>query len=118
MTMEALVRRIRNWCKNPDDVEPITFICEEVLPACERILAQQQAAVDAGGQEAQVVYERQDAYDMQSGPHGFERIGFRIGDRVFWVGCAGSGMPSDGVFERDHKLAETLVQRWNAFISV
>lgn len=63
--------------------------------------------------EARVVYERQDAYDMASGPHGYERVGFAIGDRVFWTGCAGSGLPG-GSYEADKRLAEAVVARWNA----
>jgi hypothetical protein len=62
--------------------------------------------------KARMVYERQDGFDMQSGPYGFERVGFAIGDRVFWTGCAGSGMPG-GTYEADKALAETVVERWN-----
>jgi hypothetical protein len=61
---------------------------------------------------AQVVYERQDAYDMHAGPYGYERVGFRIEDRIFWVGCAGSGLPGD-TYEADKKLCADLVSRWN-----
>lgn len=61
---------------------------------------------------AEVVYERQDAFDMQSGPFGYERVGFKIGVRVFWVGCAGSGLPG-GTYEADKALAEAVVERFN-----
>src|SRR6185436_9032574 len=44
---------------------------------------------------------------------GYERVGFLIGDRVFWVGCTGSGMSNTG-YEDDKRLAETVVARWNA----
>ncbi len=62
---------------------------------------------------AQVVYERQDGFDMHSGPFGYERVGFRIGDRVFWVGCCGSGLPGTS-YDADRQLAERIVARWNA----
>lgn len=61
---------------------------------------------------ARIVYERQDAFDMQSGPYGYERVGFAIDDRVFWVGCAGSGLPG-GTYEADKALAELIVARVN-----
>jgi hypothetical protein len=63
--------------------------------------------------KARIVYERNDGFDMQGGPFGYERVGFAIGDRVFWTGCAGSGMPG-GTYETDKRLAETIVERWNA----
>jgi len=63
--------------------------------------------------KARVVFERNDAFDMQSGPYGYERVGFAIGDRVFWTGCAGSGMPG-GTYEADKALAKQIVERWNA----
>lgn len=63
--------------------------------------------------EAKVVYERQDSFDMKSGPFGYERVGFAIGDRVFWCGCAGSGMPG-GTYDDDKALAEQIVARWRA----
>jgi hypothetical protein len=62
--------------------------------------------------KARVVFERHDAFDMQSGPYGYERVGFAIGERVFWTGCAGSGMPG-GTYEADKALAESVVERWN-----
>lgn len=62
---------------------------------------------------ARVVYERNDAFDMQGGPYGYERVGFQIGDRVFWTGCAGSGLPG-GTYAEDKALAEHVVTRWNA----
>lgn len=62
--------------------------------------------------KAMVVYERQDAFDIQHGPYGFERVGFAIGNRVFWAGCAGSGMPGT-TYEADKALAEAVVERWN-----
>lgn len=64
-------------------------------------------------EKAEVVYERQDAFDMQSGPYGYERVGFKVGDRVFWTGCVGSHMPG-GDFAADKRLAEEIVARWNA----
>lgn len=60
---------------------------------------------------AKVVYERQDGFDMRTGPFGYERVGFCIGDRVFWAGCTGSGLPSHA---KDVTLAEKIVARWNA----
>lgn len=62
---------------------------------------------------ARVVYERQDAFDMRSGPYGYERVGFCIGDRVFWVGCAGSGLDNGDQYEGDKMLAEKIVRCWN-----
>jgi hypothetical protein len=61
---------------------------------------------------ARVVYERQDGFDMQSGPYGYERVGFAIDDRVFWVGCAGSGIPG-GSYAADKALAYAVVERFN-----
>lgn len=69
--------------------------------------------VPPADQDAQVIYERQDAFDLTHGPYGYERVGFRIGDRVFWVGCAGSGLPG-GSYDADCRLAEAIVARWNA----
>lgn len=62
--------------------------------------------------DARIVRERQDAFDMQSGPYGYERVGFAIGARVFWVGCTGSGMPA-GSYGQDEALAQEIVMRWN-----
>lgn len=62
--------------------------------------------------KARVVYERNDAFDMHSGPFGYERVGFAIDDRVFWVGCAGSGLPG-GTYDADKALAEQVVARFN-----
>ena len=64
------------------------------------------------GAIARVVYDRQDSFDLHSGPYGYERVGFAIGDRVFWTGCAGSGMPGTS-YEADKQLARDIVQRWN-----
>jgi hypothetical protein len=64
--------------------------------------------------KAKVVFERQDSFDMSSGPYGYEKIGFSIGDRVFWVGCCGSGMPQSN-WKSDEHLARSIVERWNAF---
>lgn len=36
--------------------------------------------------KAQVVYERDDMFDMQSGPYGYRRVGLRLEDRVIWLG--------------------------------
>lgn len=63
---------------------------------------------------ARVVYERQDAFDMQHGPYGYERVGFCIGDRVFWVGICGSGLPSNyDQYERDKAFSDEVVRCWN-----
>lgn len=62
--------------------------------------------------KARVVYERQDGFDMASGPFGYEKVGFAVGDRVFWTGCAGSGIPG-GTYEADKALAEAVVERFN-----
>ena len=64
--------------------------------------------------DAKVVYERQDAFDMESGPYGYERVGFCIGDRVFWIGSTGSGLPGGPPYDADKRLAELIVERWNA----
>lgn len=66
--------------------------------------------------KAKIVRERNDAYDMQSGPHGYERIGFEIGGRVFWTGLAGSYMDSPN-WTDDKKLAEDIVDAWNSFVA-
>jgi hypothetical protein len=63
--------------------------------------------------KARVVRERQDGFDMQSGPYGYQRVGFAIGERVFWTGCVGSGMP-EGSYGDDERLAHEVVRRWNA----
>jgi hypothetical protein len=62
--------------------------------------------------KARLVVERNDAFDMQSGPYGYERIGFAIGERVFWTGCTGSGMPG-GTYDADRALAELIIARFN-----
>jgi hypothetical protein len=77
---------------------------DPAVPAVERI--------GPSALKAEVVFERQDGFDMQSGPYGYERVGFRIGSRVFWTGCAGSGMPAS-TYAEDRELAETIVARWN-----
>lgn len=62
--------------------------------------------------KAEVVYERQDAFDMSAGPYGYERVGFKIGNRVWWVGICGSGLPGKE-YEADRELATQIVKRWN-----
>lgn len=62
--------------------------------------------------KARMVYERNDGFDMSTGPYGYERVGFAIDDRVFWVGCAGSGMPG-GTYEADKAMAQAVVERFN-----
>jgi hypothetical protein len=60
---------------------------------------------------AQVVYERQASFDLSCGAYGYERVGFRIGDRVTWMGCTGSGMPG---YDAERAVCIALVERWNA----
>ena len=63
--------------------------------------------------DAQVVHERHEGFDPQSGPWGSNRVGFRIGDRVFWTGCAGSHGGGQS-YNLDAALAAEIVRRWNA----
>lgn len=63
--------------------------------------------------DAQVVYERDDGFDMKAGPFGYERVGFRIGSRVWWVGCTDS-VSINKDFAEQVKLANEIVSRWNA----
>ena len=67
---------------------------------------------------ARVVYERQDGGDLHSGPASFDRVGFCIGDRVFWTGAAHTFNGSGGTWVADKELAETIVARWNQLSSV
>lgn len=63
---------------------------------------------------AKVVYERQDAFDLHHGPYGYERVGFCIGERVFWTGCCGTGLQASyQQYETDKALAEEIVRCWN-----
>lgn len=66
--------------------------------------------------KASVVRERQDGYDLQSGPFGYERVGFEIDGRVFWTGLTGSYAPGSETFAADERLAQTIVARWNAAV--
>lgn len=63
---------------------------------------------------ASIVRERNEAYDIHSGPHGYERIGFEIEGRVFWVGMSAS-YSDNKTWETDKALCEDMVWRWNAF---
>lgn len=56
----------------------------------------------------QVVYETDTAYCMQTGPHGYDRVGVRFGSRVVWLGCTGSGLPQTP-YEEAKALAEQIV---------
>jgi hypothetical protein len=60
--------------------------------------------------DAQVVYEREDSYCMGSGQFGYEKVGFRVGERVFWVGLAGAYVNGEN-YEADKKLATQIVER-------
>ena len=61
---------------------------------------------------AQVVHERHNGFDASSGPWEAARVGFRIGNRVFWTGCYSSpGTP--GSYDLDAALASEIVKRWN-----
>lgn len=61
--------------------------------------------------DAQVVYEKQDAYDMQHGPHGYVRVGVRFGERVIWLGTTGSYM-GHADYDQAEGLAKEIVRRW------
>lgn len=63
--------------------------------------------------EAQVVHERHSGFDDRTGPWEADRVGARIGDRVFWVasGCWPGDNPT---FEADAALAAEIVLRWNS----
>lgn len=37
--------------------------------------------------KAQVVYERQDDFDLGSGSYGSTKVGILIEDRVIWLAC-------------------------------
>ena len=62
--------------------------------------------------EANVVYERDEAFNMTSGPYGFERVGFSIGHRVFWTGLSASHT-ANRTWDEDKELAEKIVKAWN-----
>ncbi len=62
--------------------------------------------------DARVVYERDDNFDMHAGPFGFERVGFCIGNRVFWTGLSGSYVQTK-TWDSDKALAEKIVRLWN-----
>lgn len=61
---------------------------------------------------AELVRERQDAYDMATGPYGYQRVGFSVGGRVFWVGCCGTHMNNE-TWLADESLARSIVERLN-----
>ena len=72
--------------------------------------------------EANVIRERDEAFSMQGGPYGFERVGvafnIRSGYRVFWVGCYSypSKDPDGKAAERfrdDEHFAKCLADAWN-----
>ena len=63
--------------------------------------------------EAQVVYESQDAYDINHGPHGYIRVGVRFGDRVIWLGTTGSYM-GHAEYDKAEALAKEIVRRWGS----
>ena len=60
--------------------------------------------------DAQVVYERQESYDMAAGPYGYEKVGVRFNDRVIWLGMRGYGVPERVAAEWDDvvRLAHLL----------
>ena len=64
---------------------------------------------------ARIVRERHESFDMYAGPFGYERVGFAIGDRVFWTGLSASHGGSDNAtWKADVALAERIVALWNA----
>ena len=65
--------------------------------------------------EARVVYERDEAFNMSSGPYGYERVGFSIGGRVFWTGLSASHT-ANRTWEADKELAEKIVKAWNTLV--
>jgi hypothetical protein len=64
---------------------------------------------------AQVLYEKQDTFDVHHGPCGFNRVGFRIGDRVFWTGIESwPGVNQTHEYELAEAMAREVVTRWEA----
>lgn len=58
--------------------------------------------------DTQVVYETDTAYDMQCGPHGYDRVGIRIEERVIWRACDHSSA-SRGEYERWERISQRIV---------
>lgn len=44
--------------------------------------------------KSKVVYEKDQSFDMHTGPYGYERVGVLIEDRVIWLSCNGYGSPT------------------------
>lgn len=65
--------------------------------------------------EAGIVREDHEACDPQGGPWGWWRVGFRIGERVFWTGSGNSLTSGEGgAFMEAEAVAKEAVSRWNA----
>lgn len=64
--------------------------------------------------DAQVVHEEQYGGDIQHGPALFTRVGFRIGEQVFWTGSAYYPHDDGHAFRKGEALAEEIVRRWKA----
>jgi hypothetical protein len=64
------------------------------------------------GDGMQVVYERKDSYDINSGPFGYVKVGFRWKDEITWFDVHGSYFDNKMFTEREAFVKE-LVRRWN-----
>ncbi len=58
--------------------------------------------------DAQVVYEREEKFDMQCGAYGYERVGIRIDERVIWLAIC-HDQSSSKEFKRWDEIAHRIV---------
>lgn len=63
--------------------------------------------------DMQVVYERKDSYDINSGPFGYVKVGFRYEDEITWMAVCGSYLDNKK-FGAQEEFVKELVDRWNA----
>lgn len=63
--------------------------------------------------EAQVVYERHPYCDERSGPGEYGRIGFTIGDRVFWVDSFYFPGTPKATYDAAARFSEEVVTAFN-----
>lgn len=68
---------------------------------------------EAVAMNAKVVWENYDGAHP-NGPYGYERVGFCIGERVFWTGTNWYPNSQSSNFPEAVELAREVVKRWNA----
>lgn len=67
---------------------------------------------------AEICFEQNEGFTPGAGGHGYERVGFKVGNRCVFVGInyfPDGGSDPTPRYEEARALSEEVVKRWNSF---